>query len=123
MSEQVYNEVIFGNEAHQGMLSGAKILYDAVKSTMGPSGHNVIIDNGDTAPLITKGGITVARSINLKEKLPSLGAELIKEVSAKTNEVAGDGSSTACVLGYTMLQQGIKMVATGRSAIGIKRGL
>jgi len=116
-------EVTFGQDAHEQLLAGAAILYKAVKSTMGPSGHNVIIDNGQTAPLITKDGVTVAKSINLKAKLPSLGAELIKEVASKTNELAGDGTTTATVLGYAMLQQGIKMTATGRSAIEIKRGM
>jgi chaperonin GroEL len=84
-------EVTFGQDAHEQLLAGAEILYKAVKSTMGPSGHNVIIDNGQTAPLITKDGVTVAKSINLKAKLPSIGAELIKEVASKTNELAGDG--------------------------------
>jgi chaperonin GroEL len=120
--EQV-QEVTFGQEAHSKLLEGAEILYKAVKSTMGPSGHNVIIDNGKTAPLITKDGVTVAKSINLRSKLPSLGAELIKEIASKTNEQAGDGTTTATVLGYAMLKQGIKMTATGRSAIEIKRGM
>lgn len=84
-------EVTFGQDAHKQLLEGAEILYRAVKSTMGPSGLNVIIDNGQTAPLITKDGVTVAKSINLKAKLPSIGAELIKEVASKTNELAGDG--------------------------------
>ena len=116
-------EVTFGQEAHQQLLEGAEILYRAVKSTMGPSGHNVIIDNGQTAPIITKDGVTVAKSINLRSKLPSLGAELIKEIASKTNELAGDGTTTATVLGYSLLKQGIKMTATGRSAIEIKRGM
>lgn len=116
-------EVTFGQEAHNQLLEGAEILYRAVKSTMGPSGHNVIIDNGQTAPVITKDGVTVAKAINLRAKLPSLGAELIKEIASKTNEQAGDGTSTATVLGYAMLKQGIKMTATGRSAIEIKRGM
>jgi chaperonin GroEL len=90
-SDQLVQEVTFGQEAHTQLLQGAEILYRAVKSTMGPSGHNVIIDNGQTAPLITKDGVTVAKSINLKNKLPSIGAELIKEVASKTNELAGDG--------------------------------
>ena len=116
-------EVTFGQDAHSQLLEGAEILYKAVKSTMGPSGNNVIIDNGKTAPLITKDGVTVAKSISLKNKLPSIGAELIKEVASKTNEQAGDGTTTATVLGYAMLKQGIKMTATGRSAIEIKRGM
>ena len=117
------NEVSFGQEAHSQLLQGAEILYKAVKSTMGPSGHNVIIDTGVSAPLITKDGVTVAKSIALKDKLPSIGAELIKEVASKTNELAGDGTTTATVLGYSMLQQGIKMIATGRSSISIKKGM
>jgi chaperonin GroEL len=122
-TEPSVQEVTFGQEAHNQLLEGAEILYKAVKSTMGPSGHNVIIDNGKTAPLITKDGVTVAKSINLRSKLPSLGAELIKEIASKTNEQAGDGTTTATVLGYAMLKQGIKMTATGRSAIEIKRGM
>jgi len=83
--------VTFGDKAQQEMLKGAEILYNAVKSTMGPSGHNVAIDNGINPPFITKDGVTVAKNINLKDKLPSVGAELIKEVASKTNEAAGDG--------------------------------
>jgi chaperonin GroEL len=115
--------VNFGVETHKEIQRGAEILYKAVKCTMGPSGHNVIIENDVTAPLITKDGVTVAKSINLKEKLPSIGAELLKEIAAKTNELAGDGTTTATVLGYSMLSQGIKMIGTGRSAIGIKKGM
>jgi chaperonin GroEL len=81
--------VTFGDNAQQEMLKGAEVLYRAVKSTMGPSGHNVAIDNGINPPFITKDGVTVARNINLKEKLPSIGAELIKEVASKTNEHGG----------------------------------
>ena len=125
MASQVkrQQDVVFGTEAQQELLRGATILANAVKSTMGPSGHNVIIDTEMSAPLITKDGVTVARAINLREKLPSIGAELLKEVASKTNELAGDGTTTATVLGHAMLAEGIKMVATGRSAIGIKRGM
>lgn len=87
----MYDEVVFGKDAHEKLAEGAKVLYDAVKVTMGPSGHSVIIDNGTTAPLITKDGVTVAKSIMLRDKLKSIGAELIKEIAAKTNELAGDG--------------------------------
>jgi hypothetical protein len=88
---RVFQNVSFGSEALGDMQRGAEILYKAVKSTMGPSGHNVIIENGMSAPLITKDGVTVAKSINLREKLPSIGAELLKEIAAKTNELSGDG--------------------------------
>lgn len=118
-----HDDVVFDEEAHSGLLRGAEILFKAVKSTMGPSGHNVIIDNGVTAPLITKDGVTVAKAINLKDRLPSIGAELLKEIAAKTNELAGDGTTTSVVLGHSMLAQGVKMIATGRSSIGIKRGM
>jgi len=116
-------EVIFEDKAHEELLKGATILARAVRSTMGPSGHGVIIDFKGKAPIITKDGVTVARSINLKDKLQSIGAELLKEIAAKTNDLAGDGTTTATVLGHGLLAQGIKMIATGRSAIGIKKGI
>ena len=118
-----FQNVIFTPSAHKKLLQGAEILFNAVKSTMGPSGHNVIIDRENLPPFITKDGVTVAKSINLREKLPSLGAELIKEIASKSNELSGDGSSTSVVLGYSLLKQGVKMTSTGRSAIGIKRGM
>jgi chaperonin GroEL len=105
------------------MLEGATILANAVKATMGPSGHNVIIDREMSAPFITKDGVTVARSINLKKKLPSIGAELLKEVASKTNEQAGDGTTTATVLGFALLSEGVKMITTGHSSIEMKRGM
>jgi len=116
-------EVVFEEKAHQELLRGATILAKAVGSTMGPSGHGVIIDYKNKAPIITKDGVTVAKSIHLKDKLQSIGAELLKEIAAKTNDLAGDGTTTATVLGYGLLSQGIKMIATGRSAIGIKKGI
>lgn len=116
-------KVVFLPEAHEELLKGATILATAVQGTMGPSGHCVIIDNEITAPTITKDGVTVARSINLKDKLQSVGAELLKEIASKTNELAGDGTTTATVLGHSILKEGIKMIATGRSPIGIKRGM
>lgn len=118
-----YQEVVFGNEAHKKLLEGASVVAKAVSVTMGSSGKSVIIDTPSGHPIITKDGITVARSINLKEKLPRMGANLLKEVASKTNELAGDGSTTSTVLGYAILHQGIKMIATGRSAIGIKKGM
>lgn len=119
----IYQKVNFGIESQKEMLKGAKILSDAVRSTMGPSGQNVIIDNEEKAPIITKDGVTVAKSINLKSKLPSVGAELLKEVASKTNELAGDGTTTATVLGYELLHEGIKMIASNRSPVELKRGM
>lgn len=119
----VHQKVVFGSEAHAKLLEGATVLAQAVGSTMGPSGHNVIIDGTVGAPLITKDGVTVARSINLRERLPWMGAELLKEVASKTNELAGDGTTTATVLAHAMLKEGIKMIATGRDAIYVKKGM
>lgn len=120
---RVRQEVVFDEEAHQQLLEGASILAKAVSSTMGPSGHNVIIDSHQGAPLITKDGVTVAKSINLKKKLPYMGAELLKEVASKTNEIAGDGTTSSVVLAYAMLKEGIKMIATGRDSIYLKKGM
>lgn len=123
MTNEKLKEVTFGQEAHDELLKGATILAKAVRSTMGPGGHNVIIDLEGKSPLITKDGVTVARSIKLNNKLQSIGAELLKEIAAKTNEICGDGTTTSCVLGHGLLSQGIKMIATGRSSIGLKRGI
>lgn len=118
-----FQDVVFAEKAHEELLKGASILAKAVGSTMGPSGHNVIIDSQNKAPLITKDGVTVARSIQLKDKMQRIGAQLIYEIAQKTNDLAGDGTTTATVLGHGLLAQGIKMVATGRSSIGIKKGM
>lgn len=91
MQKQINQTVSFGKEAQVELLKGAEILYKAVKSTMGPSGHNVIIDTGARSPVITKDGVSVAKSITLKAPLPRVGAELLKEIASKTNEIAGDG--------------------------------
>lgn len=116
-------KVVFTPKAHEELLAGANILADAVASTMGPSGHSVIIDMETGPPQITKDGVTVARSINLKNRLQSMGAELLKEIASKTNETAGDGTTTSCVLGRAMLEEGIKMISTKRSSIKLKKGM
>lgn len=119
-----YQKVVFEQDAHTDLLAGARVLASAVKSTMGPSGHSVIIDNPNGgAPLITKDGVTVAKSIHLRDRMQSIGAELLKEVAAKTNEQAGDGTTTATVLGFSMLENGIRTLSTGRSSIELKRGM
>lgn len=120
----ITQRVVFKEDARQKMLSGAKKLADAVVSTMGPSGHNVIIDyNENGAPLITKDGVTVAKSITLKDKLESIGAELIKEVANKTNEIAGDGTTSSTALAYHMLYKGTQQISTGRNSIFLKKGM
>lgn len=118
-----HQRVITGSNAQKKMVKGAKLLADAVKSTMGPSGHSVILDTQVGPPIITKDGITVAKSIHLKDRLESLGAEILKEVAGKSNDQAGDGSTTATVLGYTMLEQGVKMTSSGFNSIEVKQGM
>lgn len=116
-------EIVFFPKAHEELLKGATILAKAVASTMGPSGHSVIIDMEVGPPQITKDGVTVARSIKLKDRLQSMGAELLKEVASKTNDLAGDGTTTATVLGHSMLSEGVKMISTNRSSISVKKGM
>lgn len=116
-------KVVFKDEAHTKLLAGAETLAKAVASTMGPSGHSVIIDNITGSPMITKDGVTVARSIHLKDKLESMGAELMKEIASKTNDLAGDGTTTATVLGHALLQEGIKQITAGCSSIHLRRGM
>lgn len=122
-AEPKSQRVVFKETAHGELLKGADILAQAVASTMGPSGHSVIIDNNFGSPTITKDGVTVARSINLKDRLQSMGAELLKEVASKTNDLAGDGTTTATVLGHALLKEGIKQISTGRSPIHVKKGM
>lgn len=123
MTKLPTQKVVFFPEAHEELFKGATILANAVASTMGPSGHSVIIDMETGPPLITKDGVTVAKSINLRDKLQSMGAELLKEVASKTNDVSGDGTSSATVLAHAIFKEGLKMISTGRSAIDIKKGM
>ncbi len=122
-TQGIHQKVVFGDEARKQLFEGASILAQAVASTMGPSGHNVTIDTTVGAPLITKDGVTVARSINLKDRLQSMGAELFKEVASKTNDIAGDGTTTATVLAHAMFKEGIKMISSGRNSIYVKKGM
>ena len=118
-----HQKLVFENEAQKSLLKGAKQLADAVSSTMGPSGHSVIIDRSFEAPIITKDGVSVAKAINLKDSLESMGAELLKEVAGKTNDIAGDGTTTSVVLAYNLFKEGHKMIETGRSSIALKKGM
>jgi chaperonin GroEL len=120
---EVSQKVVFREEAHGKLLSGASTLAHAVASTMGPSGHSVIIDNVSGSPSITKDGVTVAQAINLQDNLESMGAELMKEIASKTNDLAGDGTTTATVLGHVLLKEGIKQITTGCSSIHLRKGI
>jgi chaperonin GroEL len=116
-------EVRFGAEARDGMLRGVNILADAVKVTLGPKGRNVVIDKAFGAPRITKDGVTVAKEIELSNKFENMGAQMVREVASKTNDLAGDGTTTATVLAQCIVREGVKSVAAGMNPMDLKRGI
>ena len=116
-------EVKFGSEARESMLSGVNMLANAVKITLGPKGRNVVIDKSFGAPAITKDGVTVAQEIELEGKFENMGAQMVKEVASKTNEIAGDGTTTATVLAQSLISEGVKSVAAGMNPMDLKRGI
>jgi len=116
-------EVKFNSEARASLLEGVNILAESVKVTLGPRGRNVVIENPEGPPVITKDGVTVARAINLKHRFQNLGVQMVKEVASRTNEVAGDGTTTATVLSQALFLEGNKMIEAGHSSIEIKRGI
>lgn len=116
-------ELRFGSDVRTRILNGVNTLADAVKATLGPKGRNVIIEKSFGAPRITKDGVTVAKEIELKDKFENLGAQAIKEVASKTNDVAGDGTTTSTVLAQTIFAEGVKAVAAGLNPMDIKRGI
>jgi len=113
----------FGPEARESMLSGVNTLANAVKITLGPKGRNVIIDKSFGSPTITKDGVTVAQDIELEGKFENMGAQMVKEVASKTNEIAGDGTTTATVLAQKIVSEGVKSVAAGMNPMDLKRGI
>ncbi|MBI5212708.1 MAG: chaperonin GroEL [Nitrospirae bacterium] len=116
-------QLLFDEAARQSILRGVNILTDAVKATLGPRGRNVIIDRKFGAPNITKDGVTVAKEIELKDPYENMGAQLLREVASKTSDVAGDGTTTATVLAYSIYKEGMKHVTAGANAIDLKRGI
>ena len=106
-------DVIFGSSARQRMLNGVNILADAVKATLGPKGRNVILDKSFGAPTVTKDGVSVAKEIELSDKVENMGAQMIKEVASQASDVAGDGTTTATVLAQSIVNEGLKSVAAG----------
>ncbi len=116
-------EIKFGEEARKKLLDGVNILADTVKVTLGPKGRNVVLDKSFGAPLITNDGVTIAKEIELEDPYENMGARLVKEVSTKTNDIAGDGTTTATVLAQKMIKEGVKNVAAGGDPIAIKRGI
>ncbi|WP_313613868.1 chaperonin GroEL [Agrobacterium sp.] len=116
-------EVKFGRGAREKMLKGVDILADAVKVTLGPKGRNVVIDKSFGAPRITKDGVSVAKEIELEDKFENMGAQLVREVASKTNDIAGDGTTTATVLAQAIVREGAKAVAAGMNPMDLKRGI
>jgi chaperonin GroEL len=116
-------EVRFGGEARERMLRGVDILANAVKVTLGPKGRNVIIDKSFGAPRTTKDGVTVAKEIELEDKFENMGAQMVREVASKTNDMAGDGTTTATVLAQAIVREGAKNVAAGMNPMDLKRGI
>ena len=115
--------IVFGHDAKSKILVGVNKLADTVKTTLGPKGRNVAIEKSFGAPKITKDGVTVAKEIELEDKIENIGAQLLKEVASKTNDVAGDGTTTAAVLAQAIVKDGFKYVTAGYSPIMLKRGI
>ncbi|AQS87134.1 molecular chaperone GroEL [Neoasaia chiangmaiensis NBRC 101099] len=116
-------DVKFGADARQRMLRGVDILADAVKVTLGPKGRNVVLDKSFGAPRITKDGVSVAKEIELADKFENMGAQMVREVASKTNDIAGDGTTTATVLAQAIIREGAKAVAAGMNPMDLKRGI
>jgi len=116
-------EVLFGDDARSKMVQGVNILANAVKVTLGPKGRNVVLDKAFGAPTVTKDGVSVAKEIELEDKFENMGAQMVKEVSSQTSDVAGDGTTTATVLAQAIVREGMKAVAAGMNPMDLKRGI
>ena len=116
-------DVKFGTDARNRMLNGVNILADAVKVTLGPKGRNVVLDKSFGAPRITKDGVSVAKEIELEDKFENMGAQMVKEVASRTNDEAGDGTTTATILAQAIVREGMKSVAAGMNPMDLKRGI
>eukprot|EP00657_Telonema_sp_P-1_P011318 TRINITY_DN633_c0_g1_i4.p1 TRINITY_DN633_c0_g1~~TRINITY_DN633_c0_g1_i4.p1 ORF type:complete len:257 (+),score=117.79 TRINITY_DN633_c0_g1_i4:581-1351(+) len=116
-------EVKFGTDARARLLAGVDVLADAVKVTLGPKGRNVVLDKSFGAPRISKDGVTVAKEIELSDKFENMGAQMVREVASKANDIAGDGTTTATVLAQAIVREGSKAVAAGMNPMDLKRGI
>ena len=112
-----------GEEARKALQKGVDTLADTVKITLGPKGRNVVLDRKFGAPLITNDGVTIAKEVELEDAFENMGAQLVKEVSTKTNDVAGDGTTTALILAQAMIDEGLKNVAAGANPVILKKGI
>src|SRR5512139_2960200 len=116
-------QLVFSDEARRNLKVGVDTLAQAVKATLGPKGRNVALDKKWGAPTVTHDGVTVAKEIELKDPYANMGAQLLKEAATKTNDIAGDGTTTATVLAHTMVNEGLKNVAAGANPMLLKRGI
>ena len=116
-------QLLFSNAARERVLAGVSKLTEAVRATMGPKGRNVLLEKSYGAPTVTKDGVTVAKEIELEDKFENMGAQLVKEAATRTNDAAGDGTTTATVLAHAMMEAGLKHLSSGSNAISIKRGI
>ena len=116
-------EVRFGDDARVRMVRGINVLANAVKVTLGPKGRNVVLEKSFGAPTVTKDGVSVAKEIELEDKFENMGAQLVKEVSSKTSDAAGDGTTTATVLAQAIVREGMKAVTAGMNPMDLKRGI
>src|ERR1700760_3489494 len=116
-------QIIYGEQSRQAILRGVNALADVVKITLGPKGRNVVLDKKFGSPTITNDGVTVAKEVELEDPYENLGAQLAKEVATKTNDIAGDGTTTATVLAQAMVREGLRNVAAGAQPLALKRGI
>ena len=116
-------QIIFREKAKEGLKRGIDAVADAVKITLGPKGRNVILEKGYGAPTITNDGVTIAKEIELEDKVENMGAEIAKEVAGKTNDLAGDGTTTAVVLAQAIIKEGMRVTTLGVNPLGIRRGI
>ncbi|HRX43315.1 MAG TPA: TCP-1/cpn60 chaperonin family protein, partial [Clostridia bacterium] len=116
-------QILFGAEAREALEIGVNKLADTVKITLGPKGRNVVLDKKFGAPLITNDGVTIAKEIELEDAFENMGAQLVKEVATKTNDVAGDGTTTATLLAQAIVREGLKNLAAGANPMILKKGI
>ncbi|HOA33813.1 MAG TPA: TCP-1/cpn60 chaperonin family protein, partial [Clostridiales bacterium] len=116
-------QILYGEEARKALLTGIDKLSNTVKITLGPKGRNVVLDKKYGSPLITNDGVTIAKEIELEDPFENMGAQLVKEVATKTNDVAGDGTTTATILAQALVREGMKNVAAGANPMAVKRGI
>ena len=116
-------QIIYGEDARKALMKGVDQLSDTVKITLGPKGRNVVLDKKYGAPLITNDGVTIAKEIELEDPYENMGAQLVKEVATKTNDVAGDGTTTATVLAQALIREGMKNVTAGANPMVVRNGM